>query len=118
MPGLANENFFDNVDFSDYAAAAAMWAKEHGLVSGNIFHADTPCDRASVVTYLWKLSGSPAPSSQAGFTDVPADAAYAQAVAWAVEQKITSGTGKTTFSPSATCTRGQIVTFLYRALGQ
>ena len=118
MPGLANENFFDNVDFSDYYAAAAMWAKEHGLVSGNIFHADTPCDRASVVTYLWKLSGSPAPSSQAGFTDVPADAAYAQAVAWAVEQKITSGTGKTTFSPSATCTRGQIVTFLYRALGQ
>lgn len=67
--------------------------------------------------YLWILAGKPsAPATN--FTDVPSNADYAQAVAWAVQQGITSGTSATTFSPEATCTRGQIVTFLYRAYGK
>lgn len=68
-----------------------------------------------MVTYLWKLAGSPETTYAGNFTDVAADAAYAQAVAWAVEQEITKGTSDTTFGPDDTCTRGQIVTFLYRA---
>ena len=69
------------------------------------------------VEYLWKAAGSPAVSSKTSFTDVPTNADYAQAVTWAVENGITSGTGGGNFSPAATCTRGQIVTFLYRAMG-
>ena len=65
--------------------------------------------------YIWKAAGSPAASYDGKFDDVPASADYAQAVAWALENGITSGTSKTTFSPDSTCTRGQIVTFLYRA---
>lgn len=68
--------------------------------------------------YMWKAAGSPAPDGKADFADVPANADYAQAVAWAVENEITSGTGGGNFSPAATCTRGQIVTFLYRAMGK
>lgn len=70
--------------------------------------------RSFAVTYLWILAGRPS-APAANFTDVPHNADYAQAVAWAVQQGITSGTSETTFSPEATCTRGQIVTFLYRA---
>lgn len=108
----------DYVDFEKYYTYSALWAKQSGLVSGKAFPADTPCTRADVVTYLWKLAGSPFSSSKSSFTDVPASADYTQAVEWAVEQKITSGTGGGKFSPAATCTRGQIVTFLYRAMGQ
>lgn len=64
------------------------------------------------------MAGSPAPSGKAGFADVPAGADFAPAVAWAVEQNITGGTGDGNFSPSATCTRGQVVTFLFRAMGK
>ena len=67
------------------------------------------------VSYLWKAAGSPAPSKSASFSDVSASADYARAVAWAVEKGITNGTGGGKFSPANTCTRGQIVTFLYRA---
>ena len=70
------------------------------------------------VEYLWQAAGSPTPAGKAGFTDVPADADYARAVAWAVEQEITGGTGDNHFSPFDTCTRGHIVTFLYRAMGE
>ncbi len=95
---------------------AVSWAYENGLVTAD-FDPDTPCTRSTAVTYLWKLAGSPA-APAATFTDVSADAAYAPAVAWAVDQKITTGTGTgITFSPDATCTRGQIMTFLYRNLG-
>ena len=79
--------------------------------------AKDPCARADVVTYLWKLAGSPS-AKAASFSDVPASASYAGAVNWAVEKKITSGTSETTFSPGKACTRGQIVTFLRLALGQ
>ena len=93
---------------------AAVWAYEKGLVSGVVFGASTPCTRAVTVTYLWKAADSPESSENASCADVPANAEYAQAVAWAVENGVTSGTGNGQFSPDATCTRGQIVTFLHR----
>lgn len=99
---------------SEYYAVPFQWAKEQGLISGSL-DPNSPCTRADVVTYLWKLAGSPS-AKAASFSDVPASAGYAGAVNWAVEQGVTSGTGEGTFSPNATCTRGQIVTFLRRAL--
>ena len=104
------------VNGSAYYAAAVQWAKEQGLIDGT-FSANALCTRAMAVTYLWKLAGSPQAGSS-GFTDVAASAPYAQAVAWAVSEGITSGTGKDTFSPDRTCPRGQIVTFLYHALAK
>ncbi len=100
------------VSGTQYYATAAQWAKEQGLTDN--FSAEADCTRAMVVTYLWKLAGSPK-TGTSNFTDVSANADYAQAVAWAVEQGIIGGTGNGQFSPNSTCTRGQIVTFLYRA---
>ena len=100
------------VSGTQYYAAAAQWAKEQGLTDN--FSAEADCTRAMVVTYLWKLAGSPK-AGTSNFSDVPANADYAQAVAWAVEQGITSGVGNGQFAPNSTCTRGQIVAFLYRA---
>lgn len=74
------------------------------------------CTRAQIVTFLWRAAGSPEPKTMSSFTDVPASTYYAKAVAWAIENGITNGMTETTFAPDATCTRGQIVTFLYRAL--
>lgn len=103
------------VSGTQYYATAAQWAKEQGLTDN--FSAEADCTRAMVVTYLWKLAGSPK-TGTSNFTDVSANADYAQAVAWAVEQGITSGTGNGQFSPASTCTRGQIVSFLYRAFAK
>ena len=111
-------NPFADIQTGDYFYKAALWAAEKGLVSGSTFGANTDCTRAMTVEYMWKAAGSPAPAGKADFDDVPANADYAQAVAWAVEKNITSGTGDGNFSPAATCTRGQIVTFLYRAMGK
>ena len=109
------DNPFTN-SIPDGYKKAAVWAYEKGMVSGTTFDTDKPCTRAMAMTYLWQAAGSPT-ASAASFTDVPADAAYAPAVAWAVEQKITTGTGNgTTFSPDDVCSRGQIVTFLHRNL--
>lgn len=116
-PEPTGANPFTDIKSTDYFYKAALWAAEKGLVSGSTFSANTDCTRAMTMEYLWKAAGSPATADKASFTDVPANANYAQAVAWAVEQKITSGTGKNTFSPNATCTRGQIATFLHRAIG-
>ena len=113
-PGISNP--FSDVKSTDYYYSAALWAYEKGMVSGTAFEGSTPCTRSSTVTYLWQYAGSPASSKTVSFTDVPAGAAYAQAVAWAVEKGVTDGTSATTFSPDATCSRGQIVTFLYRAV--
>ena len=99
-----------------YYASAVQWAREQGLID-ETFSADAPCTRAMAVTYLWKLAGSPQ-AAASSFTDVPAGADYAGAVSWAVEKGVTSGAGADTFAPGSACTRGQIVTFLYRALGQ
>lgn len=111
------QNPFDNVNGNEYYANASIWAYENGLVSGPSFSENIPCTRSMVVTYLWKLAGSPK-STSSSFSDIPADASYASAVSWAVSKGITNGTSATTFSPNDTCTRGQIVTFLYRSIGK
>ena len=105
-------NPFTNTILDGYFKAA-KWAYEMGLVSGSIFDSDTLCTRAMAMTHLWKISGQPQ-APDCDFTDVPADADYAQAIAWAVSQGITAGTSDTTFSPNQICNRGQIVTFLHR----
>jgi hypothetical protein len=117
-PDPTATNPFTDVKTTDYFYKAALWAAEKGLVSGSTFGANTDCTRAMTMEYMWKAAGSPAASYNGKFNDVPASADYAQAVAWAVENKITSGTGGSNFSPAATCTRGQIVTFLHRAMGK
>ena len=92
---------------------ATRWAVAENLLGNEDIHSG--CTRADAVTYLWKIAGSPEVETSAAFTDVAEDAPYAQAVVWAVAQGITNGTTETTFGPEATCTRGQIATFLYRA---
>lgn len=103
----------DGVDSGAFYYKAALWADEQGLL-GDGFSFDSPCTRSMAVTYLWKLAGSPAVMANS-FDDVAADADYAAAVAWAVEKQITGGTGDRQFSPGQTCTRAEIVTFLWRA---
>lgn len=93
--------------------AAIDWARSMGMID-NSFVGDTLCTRATAVTYIWQAFDSPA-AAGSSFNDVPAGAAYAVSVAWAVQKGITDGTGNGNFSPDKTCTRGQIVTFLYRA---
>ena len=96
------------------------WASENGITTGTSPTAFSPnqgCTRAQVVTFLWRAAGSPDPGTAATFTDVKPGGYYEKAVAWAVAQGVTNGTSPTTFSPDATCTRGQIVTFLWRAAG-
>ena len=112
------ENPFTDVANDAYYADAVIWAVGKGITSGTTattFTPNTPCTRAQAVTFLWRAAGSPEPAGMSSFADVPADGYYAKAVAWAVEQGITKGTSDTTFSPNATCTRAQIVTFLWRS---
>ena len=111
---------FVDVPSSAYYYDAVKWAAKESItggIGGGLFGPDQPCTRAHIVTFLWRAAGSPEPKSTVSFADVPADSYYAKAVAWAVENGITLGTGDGTFSPDATCTRAQSVTFLYRALG-
>ena len=118
--GNPQTGVFVDVPENSYYEEAVDWAVEKGItngVSSNMFAPNDPCTRAQIVTFLWRAAGSPAPKSMSSFTDVPADAFYAKAVAWAVENGITSGTGESKFSPNSTCTRAQAVTFLYRASG-
>lgn len=114
-PKPTESNPFSDVKSSDWYADAAVWAYEKGMVSGTAFVENAPCTRSMAVTYMWKAAGSPS-AKAASFTDVSAGSEYASAVAWAVEQGVTAGTSATTFSPDSVCTRGQIVTFLYRGL--
>lgn len=112
------ENPFTDVADDAYYADAVIWAVGKGITSGTTattFSPNTPCTRAQAGTFLWRAAGSPEPAGMSSFADVPADSYYAKAVAWAVEQGITKGTSDTTFSPYATCTRAQIVTFLWRS---
>ena len=111
---------FSDVSTSAYYYEAVKWAQEKGITGGvgnGLFGPNQPCTRAQIVTFLWRAAGSPVPKDMSSFADVPADAFYAKAVAWAVENGITSGTSDGKFSPDATCTRAQSVTFLYRASG-
>ena len=107
---------FKDLNKEDYFYDSARWAESKKLITTSKFNGSTACTRADVVTYLWKMAGSPKQSTKTQFTDVASSASYAQAVNWAVSKGITSGTSATEFSPKATCTRGQIVTFLFRAL--
>lgn len=102
---------------SNFYYEAVQWACAEGIIP-TTFNGRVECTRAVALDLLWRTTGRPAPTSPVNFNDVDPSAPYADAIAWAVEQKITSGTGGGNFSPSATCTRGQIVTFLYRAMGQ
>ena len=112
---------FSDVSTSAYYYEAVKWAQEKGITGGignGLFGPNQPCTRAQIVTFLWRAAGSPEPKSMSSFADVSTDAYYAKAVAWAVENGITTGTGDGKFSPDATCTRAQSVTFLFRAIGK
>lgn len=98
---------------------AAAWASETGILDdADSFQSAAPCTRGTAMRFLWRYAGSPASGAPCTFTDVAPGADYAQAVAWAVETGITSGTSEATFSPDESCTRGQIATFLYRCLNE
>ena len=113
-------NPFVDVNENAYYYDAVLWAVEKGITGGTTaatFSPDEACTRAQMVTFLWRAAGSPVVNYAMSFTDVPADAYYAEAVRWAVSQGITAGTSASTFDPNATVTRGQTVTFLWRAAG-
>ncbi len=125
-------NPFVDVNENAYYHDAVLWAVEKGITGGTsaatfkgitggtsaaTFSPDEACTRAQMVTFLWRAAGSPVVNYAMSFTDVPADAYYAEAVRWAVSQGITAGTSASTFDPNATVTRGQTVTFLWRAAG-
>ena len=116
---FARANEFIDVPAGSYFYEAVMWAVENGVttgVSANRFDPNGVCTRAQAVTFLWRAAGSPAPRSRTmPLTDVPAGSYYYDAVLWAVENGITKGTSDTTFSPDNTCTRAQIVAFLWRS---
>ena len=112
---------FSDVSTSAYYYEAVKWAQEKGITGGignGLFGPNQPCTRAQIVTFLWRAAGSPEPKAMSSFADVSTDAYYAKAVAWAVENGITTGTGDGKFSPDTTCTRAQSVTFLFRAIGK
>ncbi|PWL77259.1 MAG: hypothetical protein DBY24_08990 [Prevotellaceae bacterium] len=112
-------NFFVDVPADAYYYDAVLWAAENDITGGvddTHFSPNAPCTRAQIVTFLWRAAGCPEPESLTSLSDVPADAYYAEAVAWALENGITTGTGDgTTFSPDVTCTRAQAMTFIYRS---
>ena len=110
---------FADVPANAFFADAVKWAVDKGVTNGQtdtMFGPYEPCTRGQIITFLWRAAGSPEPKTAVSFTDVPASSYYAKAVAWAIENGITNGMTETTFAPDATCTRGQGVTFLYRAL--
>ena len=114
-----SQNPFKDVTISDYFYKAVLWAVEQGITTGtgaDTFSPASGCTRAQVATFLWRAQGKPAATSKNPFTDVNQGEYYYEAVIWAVEKGVTTGTSATTFAPNATCTRGQIVTFLYRAI--
>lgn len=115
-PEATSNNPFGDVSKDDYYYNAAVWASEKGMVAGSKFNADTPCTRSSTVMYMWKNAGAPEFETSNKFSDVSQSSEYAQAVAWALENNVTSGTSDTEFSPNEICSRGQIVTFLNRAI--
>ena len=119
--GNPQTGVFVDVPEGSYYEEAVNWAVEKGITTGTDathFSPDGICTRAQIVTFLWRAAGSPEPKSMSSFSDVSADSYYAKAVAWAVENGITTGTGDGKFSPDATCTRAQSVTFLFRAIGK
>ena len=111
---------FADVSADDYYYEAVLWAVSQGITLGTDdahFSPDADCARGQLVTFLWRAAGSPEPKGTVSFADVSADSYYAKAVAWAIENGITGGTGDGLFSPDAACTRAQSAAFLYRAAG-
>ena len=120
-PEKTAADYFADVPANSYYADAVLWAAKNGITGGignGLFGPNQPCTRAQIVTFLWRAAGSPEPKAMSSFADVSTDAYYAKAVAWAVENGITTGMGDGKFSPDATCTRAQSVTFLFRAIGK
>ena len=110
---------FTDVAEESYYYKAVLWAVENGITKGTSETTFSPykdCTRAQIVTFLWNAEKRPTVDAENSFTDVRDDSYYSSAVLWAAAQDITNGTSETTFSPNNTCTRAQIVTFLYRAL--
>ena len=119
-PTFSWVNPFTDVKNSAYYVDAVEWMLKREVTQGTTettFSPNLNCTRAQIVTFLWRATGSPEPKGTAGFADVPAGSYYAKAVAWAVENGITGGTGDGLFSPDAACTRAQSAAFLYRAAG-
>ena len=111
---------FVDVKTGDYFYDAVLWAVGKGITNGTsaeTFSPEDPCTRAQIVTFLWRAAGSPVVNYAMDLSDVAGDAYYAEAVRWALSEGITTGTSADQFSPDATCTREQAVTFLYRAAG-
>ena len=122
--GPVQNNPFKDVKSTDYFYKAVLWAVNHkpnqitAGTSANTFSPNAGCTRGQVVTFLWRAAGEPVPESENNpFTDVKQNDYYYSAVFWAVENNITAGMSANTFGPSLTCTRAQVVTFLYRASG-
>ena len=114
-----NENPFTDVKEGDFFYKAVLWAVENNITNGTTATTFSPfgkCNRAQVVTFLWRAQGSPASSAEVSFTDVQPGQFYSTAVAWAVEKNITNGMGDGTFGINTICNRAQVVTFLYRAM--
>ena len=119
-------NYDPNMSFTDVAAGsycydAVQWAVANGITNGTDamhFSPNAGCTRGQVVTFLWRAAGEPTVSGNVGFVDVAPGSYCYEAVKWAVANGITKGTDATHFSPNATCTRGQVVTFMYRAAGE
>ncbi len=110
---------FADVAIDAYCYEAVKWAAENGITGGvgnSLFAPNQPCTRGQIVTFLWRAAGSPVVNYAMNMTDVAEDAYYGEAVRWALSEGITTGTGESSFSPDATCTRAQAVTFLARAL--
>ncbi len=117
----ASEMTFTDVKADAYYYKAVLWAVENKITSGmsdTLFAPDATCSRSQIVTFLYRMQNSPESKAENPFTDVKADAYYANAVLWAVENGVTTGASATTFDPAGDCTRGQIVTFLYRCLSK
>ena len=124
--GAKDPNYKPQANFSDVAAGsycydAVQWAVANGITNGTDathFSPNAGCTRGQVVTFLWRAAGEPVVSGNVGFVDVAPGSYCYEAVKWAVANGITKGTDATHFSPNATCTRGQVVTFMYRAEGE
>lgn len=113
-----SESMFIDVNVGDYCYDAVKWAVNKNITKGTsaiTFSPNDRCTRGQVVTFLWRAAGEPKASTAVNFSDVNPSAYYHDAVQWAVENNITKGTGNNRFSPDATCTRGQVVTLMYRA---
>ena len=118
-PEPEDADSFTDVPKDSYYAKAAAWAVENGIASGvsaTEFAPDAICTRAQIVTFLWRAEKAPAVDAGSAFTDVESDAYYADAVQWALKNGVTNGTSASAFNPDASCTRAQIVTFLWRTL--